>query len=166
MTAQCGLWDTWTGRELAVLGQHEDRVTAAAVAPDGRWAVSGSRDGMLKLWDLRERVEVAAAKQAVEVRAVFFMLDGQAILTVDANGWLALLSVPSFEMRMDLQTGLKPMCGDQAPSGEQFVLGCEDGSLHFVAVEGYEHAPLGRHAVADHRRNDDLLRPFVRQERA
>jgi WD40 repeat protein len=136
------LWDAGAGRELAVLGHHEDRVTAGAMSPDGSWAVSASRDGLVKLWDLRERVEVAAAKQSVEVRGAFFMLDGQAVLTVDANGWLALLSVPSFEMRTDLQTGLHPMCADQAPSGEQFVLGCEDGSLHFVALEGYEHAPL------------------------
>ena len=28
------------------------------------------------------------------------------------------------------------------PSGEQFVLGCEDGSIRFVAVDGYEAAPL------------------------
>ena len=136
------LWDTELGRELALLGQHDDRVTAAAVSPDSSQAVSASRDGMLKLWDLREHVEIAAAKQTVEVCCVFFMLDGQSILTVDTNGWLALLAVPSFEMRMDLQTGLKPMCGEQGPSGELFVLGCEDGSLHYVAAEGYEQAPL------------------------
>ncbi len=136
------LWEVDAARELQVLGLHEDRVTAGAVAPDGALAVSASRDGTLKFWDLRERVEVGAAKLTAEVRCVFFMLDGQSIVTVDANGWLALLAVPTFEMRMDLQTGLKPMCGDQAPSGEQFVLGCEDGSLRYVAIEGYEHAPL------------------------
>jgi hypothetical protein len=136
------LWDTQLGRDVALLGQHDDRVTAAAISPDCSQAVSGSRDGMLKLWNLREHVEVAAARQNAEVCCVFFMLDGQSILTVDTNGWMALLAVPSFEMRMDLQTDLKPMCGEQAPSGEMFVLGCEDGSLHYVAAEGYEHAPL------------------------
>jgi WD40 repeat protein len=136
------LWEVEGSRELQVLGEHEDRVTAAALAPDGLWAASSSRDGTVKLWDLREGVEVGAAKLTSEVRSLFFMLDGQSILTVDANGWLALLAVPSFEMSMDLQTGLRPMCADQAPSGEQFVLGCEDGSLRFVAAEGYEHAPL------------------------
>jgi WD40 repeat protein len=136
------LWDVDLGREAATLGRHEDRVTAAALAPDGNWAVSASRDGMVKLWDLQERVEAASAKQTEEIRGVFFMLDGQAIVTIDANGWVALLSIPSFELQMDLQTGVKPMCADQAPSGEQFVLGCEEGSLRFVAVEDYSHAPI------------------------
>jgi WD40 repeat protein len=136
------LWDVDLGRELAVLGRHEDRVTAAALAPDGNWAISGSRDGMVKLWDLQERVETASAKQTEEVRGIFFMLDGEAIVTIDANGWMALLKIPSFELLMDIQTGVKPMCADQAPSGEQFVLGCEDGSLRFVAVVDYSHAPI------------------------
>jgi hypothetical protein len=136
------LWEVDGARELQMLGQHDDRVTAAAIAPDGTWAVSASRDGTLKLWELHECLEIGAAKLSGEVRSVFFTLDGQSIVTVDANGWLAVLAVPSFEMLMDLQTGVRPMCGDQSPSGEQFVLGCEDGSLRFVALEGYESAPL------------------------
>jgi len=136
------LWEVDAAREIQVLGLHEDRVTAAAMAPDGSLAVSASRDGTLKLWELRECLEIGAAKLSGEVRSVYFMLDGQAIVTVDANGWLAVLAVPSFEMHTDLQTGLRPMCSDQSPSGEQFVLGCEDGSLRFVALEGYESAPL------------------------
>lgn len=136
------LWDVEAAQELRTLGQHEDRVTAAALSPDGSRAVSASRDGLIKLWDLRDQAEVAAARQDGEPRCVFFMLDGESILTVDASGWMAVLALPSFEMLMDLQSGLRPMSGDQAPSGEQFVFGCEDGSLHFVAVDGYEHSPL------------------------
>jgi hypothetical protein len=136
------LWDVETAKELSTLGRHEDRVTAAAMSPDGSRSVSASRDGLIKLWDLNDQTETAAARQNGEPRCVFFMLDGEAVATIDASGWMAVLAVPSFEMVMDLQTGLRPMCGDQAPSGEQFVFGCEDGSLHFVAVEGYDHAPL------------------------
>jgi hypothetical protein len=136
------LWDVDTGRELATLGQHEDRVVGAAVSPDGAQAVSASRDGLLKLWDLNDRAELAAAQQAAEPRCVYFLLDAKGIVTVDANGWMAVLAVPSFDMQAELQTGLRPMCGDQAPSGEQFALGCEDGTVHYVALEDHSHAPL------------------------
>jgi WD40 repeat protein len=136
------LWEVATARELALLGNHEDRVTVAAISPDGGAAVTASRDGVLKLWDLKERTEIACAKQSAEPRCVFFMLDGRAILTADANGWLVLLGIPSFEVEADLQTGQIPMCGDQAPSGELFALGGEDGTIRFVQVEEYGHAPL------------------------
>ncbi len=136
------LWDVATGREVCVLGTHEDRVTAAALSPDGRWAVSCSRDGSMKLWDLQDRVEVVAAQQAAEVRACFFTLDAETFVTVDAEGWLVLLAVPTMEVQLELRTRLKVMCGDLSPSGAQLALGCEDGCMRFVAVEGSEHASL------------------------
>jgi hypothetical protein len=41
-----------------------------------------------------------------------------------------------------LDTGLKVMCGDLAPSGTQVALGCEDGQVCFAAVEGFENASI------------------------
>jgi WD40 repeat protein len=136
------LWDTESGRELHTFAGHDDRVTAGAVSPDGSWAASGGRDGVVKLWALTERTEAAAVKQATEVRGCFFLLDGESLLTVDAEGWLVLLSVPGLEVLAELGTGLKVMCADLSASGVQVALGCEDGHVHFAAVEGLEDAPL------------------------
>jgi WD40 repeat protein len=136
------LWDATTGREVMVLGAHEDRVTSGAVSPDGRWAVSCARDGSMKLWDLAERIEVVAAKQAAEVRACFFTVDAESFITIDAEGWLVVLAVPTMEVQLELRSRFKVMCGDLSPSGAQMVLGCEDGCLRFVAVEGAEKAAL------------------------
>lgn len=45
------LWDVESGRELQHFN-HSEPVESVAFAPDGRWALSGSDDGVLRLWDL------------------------------------------------------------------------------------------------------------------
>jgi WD40 repeat protein len=136
------LWDVELGKDLCTFAGHSDRVTAGAVSPDGGWAASGGRDGVVKLWSLPQRSEAAAVKQAAEVRGCFFLLDGESLLTVDAEGWLVLLSVPALEVQAELGTGLKVMCAELSPSGTQVALGCADGHVHFAAVEGLENALL------------------------
>ena len=49
------VWDLASGRALATLEGHADRVRACAVTPDGRRVVSASYDKTLKVWDLETR---------------------------------------------------------------------------------------------------------------
>jgi len=135
-------WDTQSGLLLHTLSGHDDRVTAAALSLDGRWAASGSRDGILKLWNLDQGLELVSVAQVAEIRSCFFLLDGQSLVTVDAKGWMVLLAVPSLELKFELNTGLRVMCGELAPTGNQIALGCEDGQVHFVGLEGFDDAPL------------------------
>ncbi len=136
------VWDLQTATEVHSLPGHEDRATAAALSPDGRWAVSGGRDGSVKVWDLNHGSEVITVLQVAEIRGIFFMLDGQSIVTVDANGWVVLLSVPALELQSELNLGVRVMCGDLSASGDRIVLGCEDGQIALVELEGFEDAPL------------------------
>jgi WD40 repeat protein len=45
------VWDAGSGRPLAKLAGHTDRVHSAAFSPDGTRIVTASRDGTAKLWD-------------------------------------------------------------------------------------------------------------------
>ena len=62
-----------------------------------------------------------------EVRACFYLLDGESVVAADSAGRLFLMSVPNFEVQAQAQTTFKVMCGDLAPSGLQLALGAEDG---------------------------------------
>jgi WD40 repeat protein len=135
------LWDVEAGRCAAVFEGHKDRVVSAGLSPNGRWAVSASRDGMLKLWDLRQQAESARLRLS-ELRACFVLPDAASVVTVDSRGWLLLLGVPGMEVQAELGSGLKVLCGELAPSGAQIALGCEDGRVHFVGVDGLEESPL------------------------
>jgi WD40 repeat protein len=136
------LWDVPSGRTLLTLGGHLDRVSAAAVSPDGARAASGSRDRVVRLWDLKEGREDRAVCLGAEVRACFFLLDGESLVTVDAHGRLAVHGLPALEERHQLATRLAVQCADLSPAGDRIALGCDDGRVRLVAVDGLEDTPL------------------------
>ncbi len=136
------LWNAANGREEHVLRGHADRVTAAAPSPDGQWAGSGGRDGAVLLWDLAAGVSVASIRRPTEVRACFFLLDGSAVGVVDAAGVVTFLSAPDLTVQSEVEIPTEPLCASLSPSGTELVLGCQDGSLRFLAVEGLEESPL------------------------
>ncbi|MGH9677564.1 MAG: WD40 repeat domain-containing protein, partial [Candidatus Acidiferrum sp.] len=136
------LWDTASHREIGTLGQHGLRVVAGDISPDGQWAVTGGIDGGLRLWDMNTLAESGAAELPAEVRGLFFLPDGDSFLAADSSGLLTMLSAPAFEVRDQLDTGGRPLCGDLSMSGDQLVVGGEDGRVRFFSVEGLEEAVL------------------------
>jgi WD40 repeat protein len=126
----------------ARMAGHADRVTAAALSPDGRWAASGSRDGALKLWDLDSALEAHGVKTAAEVRGLFFLPDGEALVLIDGYGRVALHAVPDLEPTAAVATRLPVLSADLNAAGTRLALGCGDGRVYFVAVEGCEQVPL------------------------
>lgn len=136
------LWDALQSRLLARLAGHEDRVTAAAVAPDGAWAVSCGRDGAIKLWDLAQQREAATARVSGEVKSCFFLLDGESLVTVESSGRLLLHSVPALTRQAELALRLPVQCAALAPGGGLVAVGCDDGRVRLVTVEGLDDSAL------------------------
>jgi WD40 repeat protein len=54
------LWDVENDRDLRNLTGHTADVTAVAMTPDGRLVISGSQDGMVKVWEAKTGQEVAS----------------------------------------------------------------------------------------------------------
>jgi WD40 repeat protein len=132
------IWDAVNGKQSGQLPGHEHKVTAASISPDGGYAASASRDGVLRLWDLSARRELAAARLAHEVRALFFLLDGESLVSVEANGRVAIYQAPQLSESGEINVKLPLQCAALSPSGEQIALGCDDGKLRFLIVEGLE----------------------------
>jgi len=160
-----GLWDVAAAQPLARLTGHSDRVTAAAVSPDGTRAASGSRDQMLKLWDLQSQQEVVSYSLAAEVKAGSFRLDCESLVAVDAHGRITLHSLPDLEVRAELATRLSVQCAELAPSGGRLALGCDNGRVRLVAVEGFESAPLFVTATRTSRRTASALQRLFGKHR-
>jgi len=74
-----------------ILEGHSAGVTSVAFSPDGERVITGSRDRMAKLWELRGGDEILTLKKhAEEVTCVAFSLDGKSILTGSRDGTLIL----------------------------------------------------------------------------
>jgi WD domain, G-beta repeat len=46
------VWDAQSGKEIAVLRGHDDRVVTAAFSSDGKWVVTASNDNTARIWDV------------------------------------------------------------------------------------------------------------------
>ena len=56
-------WDLESGQTIRTLEGHTCWVSAVAITPDGRRAVSGSEDRTLRLWDLESGKEIATSAE-------------------------------------------------------------------------------------------------------
>ncbi|MBN2449284.1 MAG: hypothetical protein JXR77_02780, partial [Lentisphaeria bacterium] len=79
-------------RCLRMLVGHSDEVWSVSVSPDGRRAVSGSRDGTLRLWDLGTGACLAVYHAGAEVDSVVFSPDGRRIVCGTLDGQLHFLT--------------------------------------------------------------------------
>lgn len=136
------LWDVDSARQVVRFDGHADRVTAACLSKDGQGAVSGSRDGTVKLWNLGQRAELRSVQLKDEIRGCWYLRGDASVLTVNADGWMVLWSLPDFEVQSELASDIRVLCGDLAPSGAEVALGSESGHLHFIAIDGVEEVPL------------------------
>jgi WD40 repeat protein len=136
------VWDVARPQRLAQLRGHSDRITAGGVSPDGRWLATGSRDRQMRLWSLADAKEAGGAALHGEARGCLFLRDAESLVVVDAAGRLTLHHLPDLAVTTELHTGLPVQCAELAPSGATIALGCGDGRVGFLAVEGFDQAPL------------------------
>ena len=116
---------------LVVQTGHDHVVYSVAFSPDGRTAVSGSRDKTLKLWDVPTGREIRTLMGHKEmVMAVAYSPDGKSVVSASQDGTLKLWDVAS---GLELRTfnGHKNQVSSVAfsPDGKMIVSGSWDGTI-------------------------------------
>jgi eukaryotic-like serine/threonine-protein kinase len=81
------LWDTQTGRTLAVLTGHANEITSACFSPDGKTVLTGSHDRTARLWNAQTGQEKSKLEgHTGPVMSACFSLDGRTVLTGSLDG--------------------------------------------------------------------------------
>jgi WD40 repeat protein len=140
------------GALLRTLAGHDDRVLALAVTHDSRRAVSGSRDGTLKLWDLELGTELRTLPghrtSSGQVLAVAVTPDGRRAVSGSDDSTLKLWD-------LELGTELRTLPGHAqagigavavTPDGRRAISGAMDGTVKLWDLElGTELCSLAGH---------------------
>jgi WD40 repeat protein len=136
------LWGLEDGKTIHTLKGHGGRLVVGDVDPSARYAAVAARGGELALWDLQKGIQVGSGTLPNEPRACFFTRDGESLLTVDATGRVAVHALPDLNEESNLATRFAVQCADLSPAGGVLALGCRDGGVRLVALDGFDQNPI------------------------
>jgi WD40 repeat protein/tRNA A-37 threonylcarbamoyl transferase component Bud32 len=135
------IWDKVSADEALRIRGDTQRVFALAFSPDGQRLASAGRDGRIRLWHSKGRLETTSRTVSIQAEQVAFSPDGRRLVCADRQGEAIILDVDggAAVRRLPGATGVR--CVAWHPSGERLVLACED---HTVRVHDLANktAPL------------------------
>ncbi len=114
------------GQSLGRVLPHQNMVTCVAFSPDGRLALTGSRDKTARLWDVATGKQIALLQHEGEVNTVAFSPDGRLALT-GSDDWTARLwDVATGKQAALLQDEGKVTAVAFSPDGRLALTGSDD----------------------------------------
>ena len=146
---EVALWDLAKAELHPVLIELEDRVSALAFSPDGRWLVTGDWDDAAHVWDLEANVPRLHRRLIHNdaVRVVTFSPDGLWLATGSGDRQARLWSGSDFIELVSLAHRDAVISLAFGPKGEWFASGSLDNLLRVLPLErGHLHEAACRAA--------------------
>ncbi len=139
------LWEAATGKALRQLAGHTDRVTAVRFTPDGKQALSASRDGTVRVWDLDAgRTVHVFADHGKPVLDLALSADGKVAASVGEDGMVRLWDVAGRKALRTIKTAGRLRAVALSADGKKVVAGGNDGQLQLWEVNGKKPAKTAR----------------------
>ncbi len=119
------------GAMMKTLTGHAARVSAVAISPDGRLAVSASHDKTLKVWDLAAGEETRTLTgHTAPVLSVVVMRDGRRAASASADHTLKIWDLRTGKMERTLRGHAAPVLSVTAsPDGRRLASASADNTL-------------------------------------
>ena len=118
VASSIGIWlhDAHAGHTLDLLTAQTDRVTSVTFSPNGTTLASGSRDGTIRLWDVKTRtLRSTLTAHTDTVLCVVFSADGTSLASGSKDNTICLWDTQTGKLQKNAQRayerGLK--CGVQ-----------------------------------------------------
>jgi eukaryotic-like serine/threonine-protein kinase len=106
------LWDAATGKQLAVLRGHQERIRAAVFSADSTRLVTTSYDATARVWDIPSGRQLAVLEgHACCPYSARFSADGKQVLTISSDHWSPLFTSA-------MASGVKSMPSASSPAAD------------------------------------------------
>ncbi|MEA5515299.1 serine/threonine-protein kinase [Nodularia sp. UHCC 0506] len=98
------VWNLVTGKEIAILKSHFQRVNVVAISPDGRTVVSGSDDKTIKIWDLPTGELIRTLRgHSDSIQAIAISPDGKTLVSGSDDHTIRLWNLATGRLRRTLR---------------------------------------------------------------
>lgn len=134
------IWDTTNNSSWHTFRNHEDLVYDVAITRDARWAVSGSFDKTVRIYDLQEGVDVQVCYgHNARVGALITTVDSQQIISASGDATIRFWRLPSGEPGHCLKGHSGEILSlDTSPDGKYLISGSEDKTIQVWDIESGE----------------------------
>lgn len=110
-------------------------VWTAVVTPDGRYAISGSFDRSVRIWELSTgRVVRTLAGHSDWIMGVAVMPDGRRIISVSQDSTLVMWELQTGKRLALLMTNAVLHCVALTPDGPKILLGDASGGVRIIDI--------------------------------